>query len=49
MDYEYIKVTQWLRKEKGCLINKKKVYGLMKEAGLLNLPAKSQSPGIKKE
>jgi len=49
VDYGYIKVTHWLRKEKGCLINKKKVYGLMKEAGLLNVPAKSQSDGIKKE
>ena len=49
VDYGYIKVTHWLRKMKDCLINKKKVYGLMKEAGLLNVPSKSQSPGIKKE
>lgn len=49
VDYGYIKVTHWLRKVKGCLINKKKVYGLMKDAGLLNLASKSHSPSIKKE
>jgi len=36
VDYGYIKVTHWLRKRKGYIINKKKVYRLMKEHKLLN-------------
>ena len=36
VDYGYIKVTHWLRQEKHYIINKKKVYRLMKEADLLN-------------
>ncbi|NND05830.1 MAG: transposase [Saprospiraceae bacterium] len=36
MDYGYIKVTHWLRKRRGYLINKKKVYRLMKDHKLLN-------------
>lgn len=36
VDYGYIKVSHWLRKRKGYLINKKKVYRLMKEHNLLN-------------
>ncbi len=35
VDYGYIKVTQWLN-QLGIIINKKKVYRLMKENGLLN-------------
>ncbi len=36
VDYGYLKVTHWLRQEKGYLINPKKVYRLMAEEGLLN-------------
>ena len=36
VDYGYIKVTHWLRKRRGYLINKKKVYRLMKDHKLLN-------------
>lgn len=36
VDYGYLKVTHWLRQHKGYLINPKKVYRLMKLAGLLN-------------
>lgn len=36
VDYGYIKVTHWLRKRKDYLINKKKVYRLMKDHNLLN-------------
>lgn len=36
VDYGYLKVTHWLRKERGYVINPKKVYRLMKQAGLLN-------------
>lgn len=43
--YGYAKVTDWLRQNKALIINKKKVYRLMKEARLL-LPKKptNQSP-----
>ncbi len=37
VDYGYIKVSHWLRKRRGYLINKKKVYRLMKEHKLLNV------------
>lgn len=36
VDYGYIKVTHWLRKRQGYLINKKKVYRLMRTHKLLN-------------
>lgn len=36
--YGYAKVAAWLRQEKGLLINKKKVYRLMKQASLLTGP-----------
>lgn len=36
VDYGYIKVTHYLKKRLGYLINKKKVYRLMKEHKLLN-------------
>lgn len=36
VDYGYIKVTHWLRKRKGYIINKKKVYRLMNKHKLLN-------------
>ncbi len=36
VDYGYIKVTHWLRKRRGYIINKKKVYRLMKAHKLLN-------------
>lgn len=36
VDYGYLKVTHWLRKRKQYIINPKKVYRLMTEAGLLN-------------
>lgn len=36
VDYGYRKVTHWLRQNKGCCINEKKVYRLMRENGLLN-------------
>ena len=36
VDYGYLKVTHWLRQEKNYIINPKKVYRLMTEAGLLN-------------
>lgn len=48
VDYGYIKVTYWLRKVKGYIINKKKVYRLMHESGLLNTPSRSRQK-IKKE
>lgn len=35
VDYGYLKVTHWLRQEKHYVINPKKVYRLMREAGLL--------------
>lgn len=40
VDYGYIKVTHWLCKRKGYLINRKKVYRLMKEHNLLNVKRK---------
>jgi len=40
VDYGYIKVCYWLRKRRGYLINKKKVYRLMKEHKLLNTKRK---------
>lgn len=49
VDYGYIKVLHWLKKKKGYLINKKKVYRLMKEAGLLNRDKKRASAVSKKE
>lgn len=42
VDYGYIKVTHWLVKRGGYLINKKKVYRLMKEHNLLNVSRKIQ-------
>lgn len=36
VDYGYLKVTHWLRRRKHYIINPKKVYRLMTEAGLLN-------------
>ncbi|MFV0387733.1 MAG: transposase [Pyrinomonadaceae bacterium] len=36
VDYGYLKVTHWLRQEKGYLVNPKKIYRLMAEEGLLN-------------
>lgn len=36
VDYGYEKVTGWLKKSEGLMINGKKVYRLMKEARLLN-------------
>lgn len=36
VDYGYLKVTHYLRQEKGYIINPKKVYRLMREHGLLN-------------
>ena len=36
VDYGYLKVTHWLRQNKGYIINPKKVRRLMKEKGLLN-------------
>ena len=38
VDYGYLKTTYWLRKMKRYIINDKKVYRLMKENHLLNLP-----------
>ncbi|MFV0388969.1 MAG: transposase [Pyrinomonadaceae bacterium] len=35
-DYGYLKVTHWLRQEKGYLVNPKKIYRLMAEHDLLN-------------
>jgi transposase InsO family protein len=35
VDYGYLKVTYWLRQQKKYIINKKKVYSLMKQNGLL--------------
>ena len=37
VEYGYIKVSHWLRKRRGYLINKKKVYRLMKEHKLLTV------------
>lgn len=42
VDYGYIKVTYYLQDEKGYKINHKKVYRLMKEAFLLNVPVPKQ-------
>ena len=42
VDYGYIKVTHYLQDEKGYKINHKKVYRLMKEAKLLNVPLPRQ-------
>jgi len=36
VDYGYLKVTHWLRQEKGYIVNPKKIYRLMNEQGLLN-------------
>jgi len=36
VDYGYLKTTHWLRQNKDYLINPKKVYRLMREAGILN-------------
>jgi|TARA_B100001013_G_C24607393_1_gene441641 putative transposase len=36
VDYGYLKVTHWLRQQKGYRINPKKVYRLMRDANLLN-------------
>jgi len=36
VDYGYLKMTHWLRQEKNYVINAKKVYRLMSEAGILN-------------
>lgn len=36
VEYGYLKVCHWLKKRKNYKINKKKVYRLMKENGLLN-------------
>jgi len=36
VDYGYLKVTHWLRQEMSYIINPKKVYRLMAQAGLLN-------------
>lgn len=50
VDYGYYKVTHWLRKNKGYIINPKKVYRLMREQGLLNKPKsrkKSQRNWVK--
>lgn len=42
VDYGYIKVTKWLRRKHGLVINKKKVYRLMSGHGLLHRkPARS--------
>lgn len=43
VDYGYIKVTHWLN-QLGIIINKKKVYRLMKEEGLLNVYRKKSPP-----
>jgi len=37
VDYGYLKVCWWLRRNKDYIINPKKVYRLMREEGLLNL------------
>lgn len=42
VDYGYIKITHWLRKRRGYLINKKKVYNLMSKHKLLNARRKVQ-------
>lgn len=42
VDYGYIKVTYYLQDEKNYLINHKKVYRLMKESKLLNMPQPKQ-------
>ena len=47
VDYGYIKVTWWLRYNKGYIINFKKVYRLMKENRLLN-PRHCQSSFTRK-
>jgi len=41
VDYGYLKVTHWLRQNKGYIISKHKVYRLMKKYNLLNLPTRS--------
>jgi putative transposase len=47
VDYGYVKITHWLQQEKQYIINKKKVYRLMKAAGLLNKPVKTRQQGQK--
>lgn len=47
VDYGYIKVTHWLRRNKRYLINFKKVYRLMREHKLLNQPVKRDKTGKK--
>ena len=47
VDYGYIKTTHWLQRVKEYIINKKKVYRLMKEQGLLNRPVKLTQKGSK--
>lgn len=42
IDYGYLKVTYYLQDEKEYCINRKKVYRLMKEAKLLNVPIPKQ-------
>lgn len=42
VDYGYLKVTHWLRQNRDYIINPKKVYRLMEEAGLLNKLIKSK-------
>ena len=42
VDYGYRKVSHWLRKNKGYLINEKKVYRLMSEYKLLNKRPKAK-------
>ncbi len=51
VDYGYLKTTHWLRQEKNYIINPKKVYRLMREAGLLNkfVPRKKNSRNWVKE
>jgi transposase InsO family protein len=42
VDYGYVKIGEWLRRKHKLLINKKKVYRIMSEHGLLNnKPARS--------
>ncbi len=42
VDYGYLKVTHWLRQERNYVINPKKVYRLMRQAGLLNKVVKQK-------
>jgi transposase InsO family protein len=48
VDYGYLKITHWLRKNKEYIIDDKKVYRLMRENQLLNVSAQ-QSIKTKKE